>query len=130
MIAEPFIVVELPDNVEYVEGSTFGGLVPVVGTSFANASEVAAYVKSVGYDALAGLAQDADVQFLVWTGDDIGTSTGTGPFGFDGTLTASGAVDFNVTYFVNGTEEFQSEVLSAQLVGSQVMLPAILNATP
>jgi immune inhibitor A len=128
LIADPYIIIELPDNLEYVDGSNFGGLVPVEGATFATAADALAHVKSVGYSALAGRTAVAqDVHYLVWTGDDIGTKLGTPPFGFDASRTGLGNLDFAVTYFKEGTDEFQSEVLAPELQGSHIALPVVFK---
>jgi hypothetical protein len=90
-VEDPFIVVALPEGVNYVDGSGFGGLAPLDAT-------------------LRTQLQLPAGDYLVWTGDDIWTGQSAPPFGFE--WTADEGVKnatFEVWMFRNSTALFQTE---------------------
>lgn len=126
----PYIVVELPANVEYVPGSNFGGIVPVEGGAFSSPAEVLDHVRAAGFENLQSQAAAAQtVRYLVWSGGQIGTMMGTPPFGFD--VMPTGAITtppgFAVSLYKDGTDLFQSDVLAPMLQGTRLTLPVIFH---
>ncbi len=128
-VVDPFIVVGLPETVEYVEGSAYGGMEAVGGT-FASPTDV---IKAL-QNGEADLAPTdvAAVDYLVWSGDDIGTMMGTDPFGFDAIVREAGDHEFTIWYFREGTELFQTGTLSVEdkALDNFLHLPMIFKAYP
>lgn len=94
-IEDPFIVVGLPDGVNYVEDSGFGGLMPLPSSLRAQ------------------LQLDAG-NYLVWMGDDIWTGASVEPFGFEWTADEGlKSATFEVSLYRQGTSLFQTESFTA-----------------
>jgi immune inhibitor A len=124
MIVDPYIVVELPDSVEYMPGSEFGGMEPVTGT-FATAADVVQYLRGEGQMDQPNL-QD-EVRYMVWAGDDIGTMMGTDPYGFGATVTGDGNPTFTIWYFKDGLDLFQTDTLVVTTLENVAYLPIIVK---
>ena len=121
-IVDPYIVVELPDSVEYIPGTEFGGMEPVTGT-FATAADVVQYLRGDGQ--LNRPNQQGEVHYMVWAGDDIGTMMGTDPYGFGAMVTGEGNPMFTIWYFKDGLDLFQTDTFVVTTLDNVMYLPII-----
>jgi hypothetical protein len=128
-IAEPYIVIELPDELGYVDGTNFGGLVPL-GDTFESAEQIVELAATEGLEALQSDApMDGHVKYLAWSGDDIATQMGSEPFGFGAEHTGDEDPILKVWYYKNGTELYQEEDVVVELVGSTIYMPMIIQGS-
>jgi immune inhibitor A len=124
-LAEPYIVIELPDELGYIDDTNFGGLVPLDG-SFESAEQIVEIAANEGLDVLqSDVATAGHVKYLAWTGDDIATQMGSMPFGFGAVHTGDDDPTIKVWFFKNGTELFQEEDVVVERVGMTAYMPAI-----
>ena len=95
----------LPEGVTYVEGSGFGGLMPLDDTQRAE------------------LQLDAG-SYLVWMGDDIWTGQSVEPFGFEWTAEeGTQSATFELSLFRQGNVLFQTEAFTANAYPYGLFLP-------
>jgi hypothetical protein len=113
---EPYLVVGLHEGVEYVDGSAFGGFMPVGGAS----AEAALAAARAGR-----LAASADeVKFLVWTGPAIGTGVTAELGGFE-VEHSDGLPGFAYELYRNGNVFVQEGHVQAGFAGVSSFMPVI-----
>ena len=113
----PFLVVELPKNVAYVEDSAFGGFMPYDAMS----AEAALDAARSGASPASGTA----VKYLVWSGDDIGTGVKAELGGFEVEQTGSGNVEYGYKLYREGNQFVQEGKVTASAGGPHALLPVI-----
>jgi hypothetical protein len=139
-LENPLVIVEVPAHTNYIWGSAYGGLTPIIEDGLQSPQDAAAFVASVGFEEIAGRARSAapeidpiaeNVHYLVWTGDDIGTSMDSPVFGFayKANAISGGVASSTVTFFKNWDEEFQTVEAPSVLISPiwQAFLPIVQN---
>ncbi len=121
---DPYFVIELPANLEYVGGSSSELL--ALDNSYASADQIMAQINSLGFDALFSQAkvQSEDVKYLVWSSEDIGTKLGAS-YSFDVKRIDEEDSVLYVWYFKNGTESFQADELEVEFVTYKNYIPLV-----
>jgi len=113
----PYLVVGLPDNVSYVADSAFGGFMAVDGGSMEEALAAA----RAGRQA----ANAADADYLVWSGDDIGTAVTRALGGFEVEKSDTGSVVYSYQLYREGNTFVQEGHLQSLPGGVLVNLPVV-----
>ena len=121
---DPYFVIELPANLEYVGGSSSELL--ALDNSYASVDQIMTQINSMGFDTLLSQAkvQSEDVKYLVWSSEDIGTKLGTS-YSFDVKRIEEGESVLHAWYFKNGTEQFQEEDLPVEFMSFKNYIPFV-----
>jgi len=121
---DPYFVIELPANLEYVGGSSSELL--TLDNSYASIDQIMTQINSMGFDTLLSQAkvQSEDVKYLVWSSEDIGTKLGAS-YSFDVKRIEEGESVLHAWYFKNGTEQFQEEDLPVEFMSFKNYIPFV-----